>query len=185
MKSKIAMALPWIKTIPIFGLVLVIMTIPSFLNSQIVLSKGVVGSGGGHVVDEDVQLSSTFGQVVIGRGPTDELIYEFGFWYGIQNDFSTSTEELSISDINESIELNISPNPANTSTELAYRLSEKSFVNIEIASITGHVVRNIYRGTKVAGDHSLQIDTQGIPTGIYICKLSSEIGNQTIKMIVI
>jgi hypothetical protein len=81
---------------------------------------------------------------------------------------------------NVSGELKIFPNPFNSTTTIEYKLSNRSFVNVEILNQAGMKIKTLANGIEDAGIHNLSWDGTGsnqekVPSGCYFVKIN---GNQ-------
>ena len=65
--------------------------------------------------------------------------------------------------------INIYPNPAKDYTTLTYNLSKKSSVQIALYTLNGQMVYQKHLGTQVPGENSLNIPTDNLGEGNYIC----------------
>ena len=74
------------------------------------------------------------------------------------------------------------PNPFNPSTTINFTLSGKEFVTLKIYNIIGEEVRNLQNGILEAGTYSFNFNAEGLPSGIYVYRLSSNNFSQTMKM---
>jgi len=75
------------------------------------------------------------------------------------------------------------PNPFNSSTRIAYRLSEAAAVDLSIYNIAGQLVRTLTTGRVAEGSHSLSWDgrDQGgidVPSGVYLYRLTVRNGGR-------
>ena len=78
----------------------------------------------------------------------------------------------------------LSPNPATYSTTLSYALKESGLVQIEIMDITGSIVLSPITHPSVAGNYTIQLNTQDLSSGIYIIRLTSN-GNEVKQKLMI
>ena len=85
----------------------------------------------------------------------------------------TGTEELDIS-----AGMTISPNPFTTSTTFTFRLEKSANVNIRVFDIFGRLVAEPVNEFHQIGEQNIHWNTEGLPAGIYFCRLKS--GNQFI-----
>jgi endonuclease/exonuclease/phosphatase family metal-dependent hydrolase len=69
------------------------------------------------------------------------------------------------------------PNPFNPTTVLSCQLPVASFVNLAVYDITGRKVADPVNGWMDAGTHGITFDGSGLPSGIYIYRLTA--GNHT------
>ncbi len=63
------------------------------------------------------------------------------------------------------------PNPFNVSTTISYSISENAAVSIKIYDIRGREVHSLVNTMQPAGTHKVIFDGNGLPAGIYVCKL--------------
>jgi hypothetical protein len=73
-------------------------------------------------------------------------------------------------------ELNIFPNPFNSTTTIEYKLCNKTFVNVEILNQAGMKIKTLANGIEYAGIHYLSWDGTGsnqekVPSGCYFVKM--------------
>lgn len=82
------------------------------------------------------------------------------------------------------IELVLSPNPVRTSTQIQFTLDVPGSVDITLHDLSGRIVKRIFSGEKVAGDHTIEFTSRTqsgdlLPLGVYICVLRSN--NRTVS----
>jgi hypothetical protein len=77
------------------------------------------------------------------------------------------------------------PNPFNPTTTITYSLAENSEVEIKIFNSLGVEVGILLREEKEAGIHSIEFNSDGLPSGIYFYKLISGTYTNTKKMILL
>jgi len=68
-----------------------------------------------------------------------------------------------------------SPNPFNNATVIKYRLPKTSYVNLSLYNIRGQKVRILVNGVKQAGFHTLFVNGDDLPSGLYFYRI--EAGN--------
>jgi hypothetical protein len=64
------------------------------------------------------------------------------------------------------------PNPFNPVTQIAFDLVESGFVMMKVYNPLGQEVATLVNSTLSAGTHTLAFDATGLPTGLYIYRLS-------------
>ena len=64
------------------------------------------------------------------------------------------------------------PNPFTTSTTLAYRLSERADVRLEIYDVLGRRVTTLYEGSAAPGAHTSVWNASGVAPGSYVARLT-------------
>ena len=85
---------------------------------------------------------------------------------------------------NSSIELISFPNPANTSINLTYTLTQSSIVKFEVIDMVGKVVNSTDNVRKEFGKHKEEFNTSSLNNGIYFIKVSSDLGVETVRFTV-
>ncbi len=65
------------------------------------------------------------------------------------------------------------PNPFNYKTIIQFYLNRSSNVQLDLYSITGEKLFNIFRGFKSAGSHSIELNGDALSSGIYIYTIKS------------
>jgi hypothetical protein len=63
------------------------------------------------------------------------------------------------------------PNPFNPSTVISYQLKVKSDVVLKVSNLLGREVATLVNGTKLQGEHHVEWDATGLPSGIYFYRL--------------
>jgi len=77
-----------------------------------------------------------------------------------------------------SLNMNLHPNPATTSTTIDYYLPENSRINLTMCDVLGNTVAELCNNNaQNAGAHHYTVDCSKLASGVYLCKLS--IGNRT------
>ncbi len=65
------------------------------------------------------------------------------------------------------------PNPFGNRTTLAYDMSAPGHVTLEVFDLLGRVVRTVEDGPRGAGRREVEIDANGLPSGIYFVRLTA------------
>ena len=76
------------------------------------------------------------------------------------------------------------PNPAKESTRITFQLNTGGHVNLKIYDILGKAVSNIIDQDMNEGSHSVDIETAGMPAGVYFYELNNNGVSRSSKMIV-
>ena len=63
-------------------------------------------------------------------------------------------------------------------------MNEATVVNFKLVDYTGKIVLETYEGTKLAGDHSINLDAKDLSNGVYYYTISTDKGSQTKSMVV-
>ncbi len=77
------------------------------------------------------------------------------------------------------------PNPFNPSTVIRYQLKVKSYVALKVYNVLGEEVATIVNEAKQAGSYNVSWNAEGLPSGVYVCKLFADEQVQSIKLILI
>ena len=77
------------------------------------------------------------------------------------------------------------PNPFNPTTTISFILSSRSNVRLEVFDLLGRQVGIRDLGLLPSGDHSLEYDASGMPSGVYFYRLVTETSSQSRKMILL
>jgi len=77
------------------------------------------------------------------------------------------------------------PNPFNPSTVISYNLPLGGNVLLKVYNLLGQEVRTLVNQMQTAGHYSVRFDSQGLPTGVYLYRLSSGSYVQTKRMILL
>ncbi len=75
------------------------------------------------------------------------------------------------------------PNPFNNATTIIYSIPEQSPVTLRLFDILGREVDTLVNEIKNAGTHTLRWEPNGVPSGVYLCRLKSN-GTENIAKIV-
>jgi len=93
--------------------------------------------------------------------------------------------EVSTNDVKSEIQgLALMPNPSNESSTLKFELNNNETVSINVVNMLGQRVLNLNSAKAAAGQHSVSLNTNELPSGIYLVNVT--IGNKSgnVKMIV-
>jgi exonuclease III len=79
------------------------------------------------------------------------------------------------------------PNPFNPSTNITYKLPQSSTVTLKVYDMLGREVATLVDGARMStGDHSVSFDASNLSSGMYVYRLSTDIGQSlTRKMMLI
>jgi hypothetical protein len=90
---------------------------------------------------------------------------------------------LGISDLSQSMNTNIYPNPANSSLNIEYTLARNESIEVYLTDVTGRTVNNLYSGTQADGDHSIVTDLAGLTGGVYFVNFRTAEGTVVRKVV--
>ncbi len=75
------------------------------------------------------------------------------------------------------------PNPFNPVTTIGYQLAAQSQVTLSVYNVLGQKVRTLVNETQRAGAHSVVLNAQGLPSGVYFARLEAGTQRAIQKMI--
>jgi len=79
----------------------------------------------------------------------------------------------------------IAPNPFNALTTIRYDVSTTGPVSLKVFDVLGQEVATLVNGTIAAGRHSLNWNSGGLPSGVYLCRMEAGGFMQTQKMVLL
>lgn len=77
------------------------------------------------------------------------------------------------------------PNPFNPSTTIHFTIPIHEFVSLRVFNLLGEEVETIYEGMLEAGVYTYNFNAKGLPSGIYVYKLSTKNYVQAKKMLIL
>lgn len=80
--------------------------------------------------------------------------------------------------------LEVAPNPVNDQAQISFRVNADAQVHLEVYDFSGKAISQLHRGLATANtNYEFVFDRSGLPSGLYICKLSTEDGRSFEKLI--
>ncbi len=70
--------------------------------------------------------------------------------------------------------LKIFPNPLSGESIIEFRLANPSNVGIDLFSIDGKYIQNVFNGVKETGIHNIMLDTKDLSSGIYLLNIRTD-----------
>jgi hypothetical protein len=64
------------------------------------------------------------------------------------------------------------PNPFNPNTIIQFSLPYAAFINLTVYNMLGQPVATLLKERRLAGTHAIVFQSRGLPSGIYVCRLS-------------
>jgi hypothetical protein len=75
------------------------------------------------------------------------------------------------------------PNPFNSRTQIDYDIPASGYVTLKVFDSLGREVKTLVDGQVSPGYHSIEMDSKGLPSGVYFYRLSTHGNVMTRKMI--
>ncbi|MBN1480704.1 T9SS type A sorting domain-containing protein [candidate division KSB1 bacterium] len=75
------------------------------------------------------------------------------------------------------------PNPFNPTTTISFLLANQSYATLKIYDLYGREIAVLVDGLQSAGQHEVQFDGSGLPSGLYFVRLQAGLYAKTIKML--
>lgn len=86
--------------------------------------------------------------------------------------------------ISQSLELSVMPNPVDAMANIQFSLDAAGPVRVSVFNLAGREVAVLQQATMIAGTHQVQWTTGNLPQGLYIVRLQTAEGEQSMKAIV-
>ncbi len=77
------------------------------------------------------------------------------------------------------------PNPFNPVTTIAFALPQAEAVQLVVYDVTGREVARLVEGPMAAGRHQIQFDASGLPSGVYLYRLTAGPFTETRRMVLV
>ena len=77
------------------------------------------------------------------------------------------------------------PNPFREQTVIAFELTERTAIELDILDMHGNIIRTLVKETKEAGIHHLYWNAGGVPPGLYFYRIKTVQGQQVKKCLLV
>lgn len=77
------------------------------------------------------------------------------------------------------------PNPFNPVTTLRYEMPDAGRVRLDVFNVLGDRLTRLDQGLREAGVHQVEFNAAGWPSGVYICRLETGRGSDTLRMLLV
>ncbi|MFZ0391483.1 MAG: T9SS type A sorting domain-containing protein, partial [Calditrichia bacterium] len=77
------------------------------------------------------------------------------------------------------------PNPFNPATTITFALPQAAHMNLEIFNLQGRRITILLNENLPAGRHQIQWNAEGLPTGVYFCRMRAGNFSEMKKMVVL
>jgi hypothetical protein len=75
------------------------------------------------------------------------------------------------------------PNPFNPETQIVFRLNVPGKINVSVFNVLGQKISTLFEGEKTKGRHTISFNAQGLPSGIYFYRITSNEFSSAKKML--
>jgi len=89
-----------------------------------------------------------------------------------------------LEDINPISDIQVFPNPISSLASLTFYTRESGLIHVELIDFSGKSIRNVLSEYFSKGEHTINLNTTGIPDGIYFIRILNE-NNRSIQKVVI
>ena len=152
------------------------------IYAQNSISQSVVASGGTTLTNNELRMTATVGQPVIGITSTTSYIVQSGFWYGL-GDLITSVEQVSEDVLPREFQLQQNyPNPFNPSTTILFAVPQPSRVTVKVYDIRGREVTTLAEDDFHSGEYKIVFEASRLPSGIYFYRMQADDFSQIRKL---
>ncbi|RJP74306.1 MAG: T9SS C-terminal target domain-containing protein [Ignavibacteriales bacterium] len=77
------------------------------------------------------------------------------------------------------------PNPFNSQTKITFTIPKSECVSVALYNIQGEVVQQIIDEERSAGEHSLEIYSDNLPSGVYFLRMIAGLFSKSIKVVLL
>ena len=121
--------------------------------------------------------------VVVNGIPSAPFSFEF---FGPGSEIITENTEINSDNV---VAGNISrssiyPNPASEETTIEFTLAKTTRVSLKVFDMNGKSINEIFNGIMQSGEHSVKLNVDQFPKGIYLVRMITESGTENLKLIV-
>ncbi len=165
-------------------LILLTVCISAPATADYAISRSVLANGGGTAAGPANTVSCTLGQAAIGRSEGVDFVLASGFWY--LPDQGASGIEARGDEL--PVRFALAPgagNPMRSVTTLSFDVPQRSHVAIELYDIAGRRLRTLVDAVFEPGSHRADLDTAGLSSGIYFCRMRAEAFSQTRRFVLL
>lgn len=129
----------------------------------------------------NLNLTNDISEDPIGENTIAEVSFDVCGTVFAPEECSVSTEQIATP---ETFALQLSPNPATNFTTIAYELTDRTTVQIELTDISGKklVIKN--QGHQPAGQYNLDFNTAELGTGVYLISIRTDNQLATSRLVI-
>jgi len=156
---------------PLFWLAVVgALLLVSSAAADFVVPQSVIGAGGGTMAGPSNIMTGTVGQAAIGVTSGPSNIHEIGFWYQPGWILTGVGDEMFPTEywFGQGY-----PNPFNPRAQLRFAVPSEGRVRVSLYNVAGQEVRILLDEEMEPGFHTIEVDAEGLASGVYFCRMVS------------
>jgi hypothetical protein len=160
----------------------VLLASASVCQAQLFLIRHVLANGGWVSSSSAFTMRSTLGQAAIGHQGSAAWAAEIGYWLPLNGNPSAvpEVETLPL----DRFELGpCGPNPIGARASLSFGVPVPTRVTIRLFDVAGREIRTLADADYPAGRHQLELQSRGLPSGVYLCRMTAEGFRGTYRLI--
>ncbi len=146
--------------------------VPATASGQLALERQVVANGGGTQEGEDYMIDATCGQAAVGRASNTSFTAEIGFWHFTISS-SDVTENPGVLPTRYELGTRSLGAPA-LRGRISFAVPLRSRIELRLYDVTGRAVQLLASGEHEAGWHEARLESRGLPSGMYFCRLTAD-----------
>jgi len=166
--------------IPLIGLFIALGIVPAQSGATCPLKESVQTQDGVLSQSTNYKIVNTIQQPLsVNAVSSTNYIISSQFWGGMKS-LKTSADQICDEVLPKEFKLCQNyPNPFNPETTIKFHLPRSSKVTLTIYDVQGHLVRQLVRGTRAPGYHSVQWNGQNeagmmVTTGVYFYRIQAD-----------
>ena len=147
------------------------------------IPEAVIAAGCGYSLG-NYRLSGTIGQPAIGLLSGAPYRAEAGFWYALAPSPSDVAEDEAQLPQQFSM-IGPAPNPSGGAPQFWLAIPRRSWVSLKLYDPSGRLVRTVLDGPMDPGIHRASLDSSGLASGIYFCRLEAQSFEKTRRLVLV
>ena len=151
-------------------------------QAQLGTVSRVLASGGGASSSPVFTMVSTLGQAAIGHEGSAAWSADIGFWLPLSGSTISAPEAEILAP--DRFELGpCGPNPVGSAASLGFAVPVPTHVTIRLFDVAGREIQTLADAEYPAGRHQVAIESRGLPSGVYLCRMTAGTFRGTYRLI--
>ncbi|OAV44654.1 alpha-amylase family glycosyl hydrolase [Lewinella sp. 4G2] len=125
---------------------------------------------------------------VAASGPSTSITLAPGEYHlFLDREITPGGQELETSVNDQSIarlKLEVSPNPTAGEMAISFSLAQPSHLTVELVDLNGRTIQQLFSGRSAAGERSLRLMANDVPSGMYFLRVTDGVGAAVRKVII-